>query len=201
MSAILLPLDCEVRLWRNFLEPWAARQLFKKLKSSIHLAPQALPLPDGKVHWMDTPKTVFTDQELIRSSLDKEVPGSGLQTWIPELLPVKQRLEDLTGRLFQVGVVLYYAHGALGVDYHSDLRAFGDTSCIPSLSLGVSRRFSLRAKNNPAEELTLDLSGGDLLIMGMDCQEKYEHALLPDPSEKQDRINVTFRTYGDQKPL
>lgn len=73
--------------------------------------------------------------------------------------------------------------------------AYGDTSTIPSLSLGEERKFCLREKQTLKVAEVL-LKNGSLLIMGKDCQEKYEHALPIDSNYKKGRINITFRKYG-----
>jgi len=108
------------------------------------------------------------------------------------LRKVKERVEALTGHSFQVGVGILYPNGNTGINYHSDLVAFGDTSFIPSLSLGAERRFFLREKATQVESNLL-LHRGCLIIMGENCQERYEHSLPVDLACDGARVNVTFR--------
>ena len=79
--------------------------------------------------------------------------------------------------------------------YHSDLLAFGDTSFIPSISLGEERKFALGEKAT-LEIFETVLENGSLLVMEENCQARYEHSLLIDPIYKNGRINLTFRLYG-----
>ncbi|MGB0175552.1 MAG: alpha-ketoglutarate-dependent dioxygenase AlkB [Owenweeksia sp.] len=191
-----LPNDCEIRFTPDFLAVQPADQLYRLLKEKICLQAQEMTLPGGVIHILETPKTMFTDPELFDSDEMREAFGERLP-WFPELYSVRQHLEKITQRKFPVCVAIYYSHGSKGVDYHSDLRAFGDTSCIPSLSLGAERTFSLRNLEDPGKQYDISLPHGSLVIMGENCQERYAHALLQDSSVQQDRINLTFRGYGN----
>ena len=196
MDQTNLPKDCEVSFIPDFLNKEQADRLYRLLKEKLCLHKQEMVLPGGEIHTLDTPKTMFTDPELFDSDELREAFGERL-AWFPELYSVRQQLQEITQRQFQVCVGIYYRDGSKGVDYHSDLRAFGDTSCIPSLSLGATRTFSLRNIEHPEQQYDLHLCHGDLVIMGENCQERYTHALLPDNSIQQDRINLTFRGYGN----
>lgn len=196
MSFPEFPKDCELDFRADFLSVEEADQLYSLLREKICLQAQEMALPGGGVYSLDTPKTMFCDTDLLDSDELREAFGDRLP-WFPELYAVKQRLEELTGRKFQVCVAIYYSDGSKGVDYHSDLRAFGDTSCIPSLSLGAKRMFSLRNIENPAQPYQFELKHGALVVMGQNCQERYAHALLPDEAVKEDRINLTFRGFGN----
>ena len=160
-----LPHDCEVRFIPDFLNADEAGLLYKLLREKICLRAQEMVLPGGGVHTLDTPKTMFTDPELFDSDELREAFGERLP-WFPELTEVRKQLEKITERKFQVCVAIYYEDGSKGVDYHSDLRAFGDTSCIPSLSLGATRTFSLRNIEDPDKQYDLELPHGALVIMG-----------------------------------
>jgi len=96
---------------------------------------------------------------------------------------------------FQVARCAYYANGSEGMDFHSDQPAYGDTSAIASLSLGVEREFVFRDIRS-GELYCLRLQPGSLLFMGQGCQEKYEHALAKDETCATPRLNLTFRKFG-----
>ena len=108
---------------------------------------------------------------------------------------VKEKVETYTGHQFETCVCIYYPDGNSGVGYHSDFIAFGDTTLIPSLSLGEDRIFKLREKETLIEHEIL-LNNGSLIIMGEHCQERYEHSLPENSKYKNPRINLTFRKYG-----
>lgn len=137
----------------------------------------------------------FQDEDLFHSGkMPKEQFGE-MAIWFPELLEIKNRLEQMFKRPFQTGVCIYYPTGNVGVDYHSDPSYFGDTNIIPSLSLGQERLFGLKERST-GKEFKLPVKNGDLVVMGKGCQELYDHALLLDPSITKPRINITFRTFG-----
>lgn len=146
-------------------------------------------------HVMDTGKMTFLDEDLFHSGkMPKERFGE-TAPWFPELLAVKLRVEQMFNRPFHTGVCIYYPDGNAGVDYHYDPPSFGDTSVVPSLSLGQERVFGLRERKTRHEH-KLPLQNGDLVLMGKGCQDLYEHALFVDPSITEPRINITFRTFG-----
>jgi alkylated DNA repair dioxygenase AlkB len=91
--------------------------------------------------------------------------------------------------------LIYYPDGNSGLDFHSDHAVFGDTSIIPSVSLGEEREFKFREKES-GNEITTTLESGSLIIMGKHCQERYEHRLPINPESNKPRINLTFRKYG-----
>ena len=108
---------------------------------------------------------------------------------------LKEKIENFTNRKFEVCVLIYYPDGNSGVDFHSDYVAFGDTSIIPSISLGEEREFKFREKESEVE-VSQTLENGSLILMGRYCQKRYEHSLPINPKYKEPRINLTFRKYG-----
>ena len=124
---------------------------------------------------------MFIDQALHDANAFPESLWGKSVIWSDILLPIKARIEQLTRKEYKTCVCIYYPNGLSGVGYHSDYRAFGDTSVIPSLSIGEEREFCLREKST-MEEHRLLLKQGSLLIMGENCQERYEHSLPVDPS-------------------
>ena len=111
---------------------------------------------------------------------------------------LKKSIEKHTGIKFETCVCIFYPNGNSGVDFHSDYIAFGDTTIIPSLSIGEERIFLLREKET-GKVNELKLENGSLLVMGEYCQERYEHALPLNSDYKKPRINLTFRKYGFNK--
>jgi alkylated DNA repair dioxygenase AlkB len=88
------------------------------------------------------------------------------------------------------GLVHYYNDEKSTINWHSDSEAL--ESNIYSLSVGGVRRFCLRDKLTK-EILTFDLYDGDLFIMKIGCQDKYEHCIKSVKLFNQPRINITFR--------
>ncbi|MEO1628577.1 MAG: alpha-ketoglutarate-dependent dioxygenase AlkB, partial [Bacteroidota bacterium] len=72
---------------------------------------------------------------------------------------------------------------------------YGHTDCIASISLGAERQFSFRRMDDVSEQCNLVLQNGSLLVMGQHCQQRYQHAILPQSDCQQPRINLTFRKF------
>ena len=74
-------------------------------------------------------------------------------------------------------------------------RELGSNPVIVSLSLGESRRFRLRKKNDDTiSPFTFELGRGDLLVMYGLTQTHWEHALLKTRQQLGARMNLTFRS-------
>lgn len=91
----------------------------------------------------------------------------------------------------------FYDSGEQTVGWHSDNEPLFDATnqdaLIVSLSLGATRSFELRSKDNPFETATVKLEDGDLCTMEGLCQKHYRHRVPPEPQEKGPRINLTWR--------
>ena len=188
-----LPLNCEANYYESFLSSEEAQILFIKLNQLIQkttFTPQTI---NGKSYHVNFGKIMFVDQELINNFPEEHWGPTSV--WFKELRKVKDKIQQLTGHTFQTCVMIYYPDGNSGIDFHSDYVAFGDTSIIPSISLGEERLFTFREKANGNEFSTL-LANGSLIIMGEHCQENYEHSLPTNSKYKNARINLTFRKYG-----
>lgn len=191
-----LPLNCEVSYHSDFLDATRSQQLFEHLMGFEELtSPHKVTMATGNTLAFDHGKMMFIDEQLLaNNALPEEIWGHS-KVWTPLMAKLKTEVEQLSGHSFGVCVAIYYADGNVGVGYHSDPPAFGDTQCIPSLSLGEERMFNLREKTT-TKEYSLLLEQGSLLVMGDQCQQRYEHALPTDTAYTQPRINLTFRQYG-----
>ncbi|WP_273444604.1 alpha-ketoglutarate-dependent dioxygenase AlkB [Neolewinella agarilytica] len=187
-----LPLNCEVEYLQHFLPVEEAAKLFSLLLEQFTPPTFEVLLASGECFKTETGKITFMDEALYAANRFPANVWGQTAVWPEPLRKVKEQVEALTGHSFQVGVGILYPDGNTGIDYHSDLVAFGDTSFIPSLSLGEERRFSLREKAT-RKESSLPLYQGSLIIMGAHCQERYEHSLPIDPGCSGARVNVTFR--------
>jgi alkylated DNA repair dioxygenase AlkB len=190
-----LPLSCQAAYYEGFLTKEESAALFDWHCTHIdYIETTEIELADGTVHHLDTGKWMFVDPELTSFSLLPEAHGRRME-W-PSILPgLKGRIEQLTGVEFSVCVGIYYANGACGVGYHADPPSFGPTDVIASVSLGQAREFRFRNIENHADELSLELEDGSLVIMGQGCQDTYEHALPVNPIYPEPRINLTFRKF------
>jgi len=181
----------DVQYYPNFIEDKAATNIFLHMTEIMDTENHIIPLLNGEDFETQTGKCLFLDPILWSKSCFLEIHGAKIP-WPKPLLKIKQEIERITGRKFDVGSVTYYKNGKRAVDYHYDYPYYGVIDYIPSLSFGAERTFSLRDTEDPSEILNIQLNNGSLLIMGEGCQTQYEHALLPDTSIKNPRINITF---------
>lgn len=115
--------------------------------------------------------------------------------WPPALLPLRERLAAELGVAFNSVLANRYRDGRDAMGWHSDdERELGPRPLIASLSLGATRRFVLRHRQQPALRQALELSAGGLLLMGGETQRLYRHALPRTAKPVGERINLTFRS-------
>lgn len=69
---------------------------------------------------------------------------------------------------------------------------------IALLSLGATRRMTVRAKRPPRRVLQLDLVAGSLLLMSWETQLHYDHAIPKQRTPVGPRISLAFRVRGPQ---
>jgi alkylated DNA repair dioxygenase AlkB len=119
--------------------------------------------------------------------------------WIPELLELRKRVEEVTGLEFNSCLLNLYHSGEEGMSWHSDAEAeLGKQPAIASVSLGVERRFVFKHKTS-AEKIELQLEPGSLLLMTGDTQKNWLHSLPKSKRIKEPRINLTFRNIKKSK--
>ncbi len=190
-----IPLNCTLDYYQDFLSPKEAEALFHEFESDYTIGNCPIVSEvNGKEFRTEFGKITVMDQALYDNNAFPNYIYGTTMPWPSSLQKIKERIEALTDRKFQFCVCIYYPDGHVGVDFHSDPPAFGDTTVIPSLSLGEERNFLLREIATKAIHEMI-LASGSLLIMGEHCQERYEHCLPVDSSYTKPRINMTFRQY------
>jgi alkylated DNA repair dioxygenase AlkB len=119
--------------------------------------------------------------------------------WTPTLLTLKSRLETLTPIRFNSVLLNLYRDGRDSVAWHSDDEAeLGSEPAIGSVSLGGTRRFSLKHKfRRELGRIDLDLAHGSVLMMQGATQKYWLHQVPKTKREVAPRINLTFRAIRD----
>lgn len=117
----------------------------------------------------------------------------------PRLEAIRQRCEARTGAPYNSVLVNHYRSGADSVSWHSDDDyGHGPHPTIASLSLGATRRFSLRSRGpGPTERHHIDLADGSLLCMRGHSQRDWQHQVAKTRRAVGPRINLTFRWMED----
>lgn len=116
------------------------------------------------------------------------------RAWLLELQALRERLQDELECKFNSVLANRYRDGQDGMGWHSDDEPeLGTQPIIASISLGATRRFSVKAKTANAKAVHLELPHGSLLIMRGDTQKNYRHALAKTARPVGERINLTYR--------
>ncbi|NRF37494.1 alpha-ketoglutarate-dependent dioxygenase AlkB [Pedobacter foliorum] len=124
------------------------------------------------------------------TSLRRSVPN----TWTPDLLLIKNRVEAIVGLKFNSVLLNYYRDGNDSVAWHSDNeRALGTHPVIASVSFGQLRCFDIRKKQDHRQRYSIKLESGALMVMKGDLQVDWEHRIAKSSKPMKARLNLTFR--------
>ncbi|WP_116787818.1 alpha-ketoglutarate-dependent dioxygenase AlkB family protein [Flavobacterium psychrotrophum] len=126
-----------------------------------------------------------------RQEEDSEEP----QTWTPELLALRQKVETETGLKFNAVLLNLYRDGNDSVAWHSDREhKIGRNPNIASVTFGQTRPFRFRHKTNKAVgQVEIPLHHGTLLLMSGTTNTYWEHHIPKSARSLLPRINLTFR--------
>lgn len=109
---------------------------------------------------------------------------------LEELLPIKNKLEQITNQKYNICVIQFYPNGNVGINPHRDREMkYGTTIC--GLSLGETRTLSMLRKE---KKLSLNLNPGSLYIFNPPTNNYWAHSIEKD-NTKNPRISLTFRNY------
>ena len=148
LVATKLPLNCEADYYPDFMSKADSDALFRSIHSGYSLSPRIFKTATGEDFQQDFGAMMFVDQKLT-DEFSEEIWGGELSLFRPCLRIYALQIEDTTHRELPVCRCIYYEDGSVGADYHADLPAYGNLSCIASISLGRngnSRSVALRTK-------------------------------------------------------
>jgi alkylated DNA repair dioxygenase AlkB len=180
----------ELRFAPDWLAAEEADALLASLRGEIHWETHRIRLFGREVDsprlscWIGDEGTAYT------------YSGSRFQPhpWPAALLGLRRRLASELDGDFNSVLANRYRDGRDSMGWHSDNEtALGSYPLIASLSLGATRRFVLKHRQEPSVKLQLELPHGSLLVMGGDTQANYRHALPRTSRPVGERINLTFR--------
>lgn len=113
--------------------------------------------------------------------------------WTRELNKIKGKVEQQCKYTFNSVLANLYRDGKDSMGCHSDdEKELGINPLIASLSLGDERLFKMHHKKSK-KVLNINLTHGDLLVMGGTCQHYWLHSVPKTKLVKSPRINLTFR--------
>ena len=185
----ILPKDGCVYYRPGVFDAVSCSHLINALQASLSWEPDRLVMfgrvisTRRKVAWVGDPKCAYT-----YSGIQKNP-----QSWTPELLLIKKKLEEIASSEFNSCLLNLYHDGSDGMGWHSDDEKELDSSApIASLSLGAERKFAFRNRKDK-KTISLFLENGSALIMHAPTQEYWHHSLLKTKTVTTSRINLTFR--------
>ncbi len=112
----------------------------------------------------------------------------------PFLAEINERLREATGFDFNSVLVNHYRDGNDKVGWHSDDEPeLGSEIQIASVSLGGTRDFKMRRKDDHDDVVERCLEHGSLLLMRHPTQKHWEHCIPPRKRTNEPRYNLTFR--------
>lgn len=93
------------------------------------------------------------------------------------------------------GILLnYYYDNNSSMGYHSDPIEDKWSNDFIVISLGETREFIFRKKENKENKIRYNFEDGDMIYMFDDCQDKYEHCLKKGKKNETDtRISLVFK--------
>ncbi len=114
--------------------------------------------------------------------------------WTPELLKLKNLVEEKTGETYNSCLLNLYHNGNEGMSWHSDgEKDLKKNGAIASVSFGAERKFAFKHKDSK-ETISKILAHGSLLLMKDETQTHWLHRLPPTTRVTTPRVNLTFRT-------
>lgn len=111
-----------------------------------------------------------------------------------ELLGLKNKIEQLGSTQYNSVLLNLYRNEKDSMGWHADdEKELGINPVIASLSLGQTRKFQVKHKNDKNLNLNLLLTHGSLLLMKGEMQHYWQHAIPKSKNSCGQRINLTFR--------
>ena len=184
--------DGEILFMRNFFTPTEAKNYFELLQNNINWKQEEVKFY-GKTFPVPR-KTAWSGYEGFNYSY------SGItcfpEIWTNELLEIKNEIEKFIPDEDFTSVLLnLYNNGNDKMGWHADdEKELGINPTIASVSLGETRRFDIKHKQNPELHYKFELTSGSLLIMRGALQHHWVHQIPAQKKVKEPRINLTFRT-------
>jgi alkylated DNA repair dioxygenase AlkB len=184
--------DGEVWIMRNFMSFDDANRYFKILTDTINWKQEEItfygktyPIP-RKTAWYGYEGFNYTYAGI----------SCNPDPWTKELLEIKKDIESfMPEEDFNSVLLNLYRDGNDKVSWHADdEKGLGKNPVIASLSLGATRHFDLKHKDNPKLKMRIDLTPGCLVIMTGELQHHWLHQIPVQKTIIEPRINLTFRT-------
>ena len=145
------------------------------------------------VPWKTERRQMY-DREVDVPRLQARFRLSGEDDLAPEAVrAVARRVVATTGVPFNSVGLNFYRDGRDSVAPHSDLDEIVRGFPVALVSLGATRRMTIRAKQPPARAIRVDLTAGSLLVMSYETQQHYTHGVPKTHEQVGPRISLALR--------
>jgi alkylated DNA repair dioxygenase AlkB len=145
------------------------------------------------VPWKTERRQMY-DREVDVPRLPARFRLSGEDDPAPEAVrAVARRVVATTGVPFNSVGLNFYRDGRDSVAPHSDLDEIVRGFPVALVSLGATRRMTIRAKQPPARTIRVDLTAGSLLMMSYETQQHYTHGVPKTHEQVGPRISLALR--------
>ncbi|WP_282136131.1 alpha-ketoglutarate-dependent dioxygenase AlkB family protein [Seonamhaeicola maritimus] len=183
--------DAEIELYNNFFSNEESHELLRSLIDSIKWQQDQIQFY-GKTFNVPRLSALYCDK-------NKPYSYSGItmypHEWTPDLLLIKQRIEEVAKVEFSTCLLNYYRDGMDSNDWHQDNeKELGHNPVIASVSFGETRPFQLKHLHIPdLKKIDIPLSHGSFLLMQGKTQHFWKHKIPKTKKKIKPRINLTFR--------
>lgn len=182
--------DAEVVYYPNFLVSQEANLLFDLLYKETTWQQDDICV-FGKTYPQPRLTHLFANDDRPYSYSNITMHPSAFPEYLEQ---IKLKIEQLISAQFTTCLVNLYRNGQDSNGWHADNeKELGKNPIIASLSLGASRFFHLKHRNDTALKTKIELTHGSLLIMGGATQHHWLHQIPKTKKISDPRINLTFR--------
>jgi alkylated DNA repair dioxygenase AlkB len=188
-SRIDMP-DAEVLLFASLFSQLEANQLFDALRRDILWREETIKLY-GQVHKQPRLTALYGDPDT-----SYRYSGITLESvpWIPALLKIKERIEQVSNASFNSVLLNRYRDGSDSMGWHADDEPeLGRNPIIGSVSLGENRALQMKHKSDKSNRRNIPLANGSFLLMQGAVQHHWLHQIAKSRRQMGERINLTYR--------
>lgn len=183
----------DIKIIKNFLSKGVSDFLFDHLRDNVTWYETLNVIGTYNTKKIKRKMSYFSITPEIYEYANLSFQGDMLENGDP-LSTLIQLLAFEDNYVFNSVLLNYYKDGKDEINWHSDKEeSLGEKPIIACVNLGATRKFWFREKDSISDPFFYEVSHGDLLVMGQDCQSKYLHAIKKESEVTESRISLTFR--------
>ena len=180
----------EVIYYPNFLEVKEVTSIFESLQKETPWQQDDITV-FGKIYAQPRLTALYANNNLPYSYSNITMHPHSFTPLIDNL---RKQIEKHTEATYTACLLNLYRDGKDSNGWHSDdEKELGRNPTIASLSLGASRVFKFRSKEEKSKIKSLVIEPGSLLLMKGETQHNWQHQLPKTSKKVTARINLTFR--------